>query len=181
MGACALIFFALGHGMNENLIRSKTKAKKLAMILTSLLFVSVPFLVVGALLMALNIVFFLGVILLVIGIALLLANIYAVPNAWMIHKKFVNMETLVNLIEKDNITSFSQLQDILKISDSELRSLISICRAKQYIGDVVIEGEEVKEKKYYVCPNCGETIKDIESISFCPYCGSKIEKITIDK
>ena len=181
MGACALIFFALGHIMNENLMRSKAKAKKLAMILTSLLFVSVPFIVVGALLMALNIVFFLGVILLVIGIALLFANVYAVPNAWMIHKKFVNMETLVNLVEKDKITSFSQLQAILKISDSELRSLISICRAKQYIGDVVIEGEEVKESKVFVCPTCGETIKDIESISFCPYCGSKIEKITIDK
>lgn len=167
--------------MNENLMRSKAKAKKLAMILTSLLFVSVPFIVVGALLMALNIVFFLGVILLVIGIALLLANVYAVPNAWMIHKKFVNMETLVNLVEKDNITSFSQLKDILKISDSELRSLITICKTKQYIGDVVIEGEEVKESKVYVCPTCGETIKDIESISFCPYCGSKIEKITIDK
>lgn len=171
--------------MNEKLLRSKAKSRKLAVILTALLCVSIPFIVAGAILIALKIVFFLGVILLVIGIALMLANVYSVPNAWMINKRFVNLETLVNLVEKDGITSFSKLQDILKVSDTELRSLIKICKTKKYLGDVEIEVDSDistnNNNKDYICPTCGETIKNIEGISFCPYCGSKIEKFTIDK
>ena len=186
MGACAPYFFALRDNMNEVFVRTKEKSRKLAIGLTALFVLSLPFIVAGAVLIGLNIVPILGIVLVVIGIGLFLGNTYAVPNSWQNYKRYQRIEKLIGIVEENKISSFEELKTAMSVSETDLRIMLNYCRKKGFISVSEFEGEvitleETKEdnqEKDIVCTKCGGTIKYNSDISFCPYCG---EKITIDK
>ena len=172
--------------MNEVFVRTKEKSKKLAIGLTVLFALSLPFIVAGALLIGLNIVSILGIVLVVIGIGLFLGNTYAVPNSWQNYKRYLRIEKLIGIVEENKITTFSELKDAMGVAETDLRIMLTYCRRKGFItksefdGEVVTleENKEEKVEEDIICSKCGGTIKYNGDISFCPYCG---EKITIDK
>ena len=172
--------------MNEVFVKTKEKSKKLAIGLTVLFALSLPFIVAGAVLIGLNIVSILGIVLVVIGIGLFLGNTYAVPNSWHNYKRYLRIEKLIGLVEENKITTFSELKDAMGVSETDLRIMLTYCRRKGFITKSEFEGEvvtleetkEEKKEKDIICSKCGGTIKYNGDISFCPYCG---EKITIDK
>ena len=172
--------------MNEVFVKTKEKSKKLAIGLTVLFALSLPFIVAGAVLIGLNIVSILGIVLVVIGIGLFLGNTYAVPNSWQYYNRYLRIEKLIGIVEENKITTFSELKDAMGVSETDLRIMLTYCRRKGFITKSEFEGEvvtleetkEEKKEKDIICSKCGGTIKYNGDISFCPYCG---EKITIDK
>ncbi len=172
--------------MNEVFVKTKEKSRKLAIGLTMLFALSLPFIVAGAVLIGLNIVSILGIVLLVIGIGLFLGNTYAVPNSWQNYKRYLRIEKLIGIVDENKIASFEELKNTMGVSETDLRIMLTYCRRKGFITKSEFEGEvitleENKEEKIeqdIICTKCGGTIKYNGDISFCPYCG---EKITIDK
>ena len=129
--------------MNEVFVKTKEKSKKLAIGLTVLFALSLPFIVAGAVLIGLNIVSILGIVLVVIGIGLFLGNTYAVPNSWQNYKRYLRIEKLIGIVEENKITTFSELKDAMGVSETDLRIMLTYCRRKGFITKSEFEGEVV--------------------------------------
>lgn len=166
----------------ELALKSEKRSLIIALVLTVMLVVGIPFIVVGATQMHDNKAF---AAMLAIGIAFAVVGFYGSPIGWVRFGNAKQELTVVRAINFEHLHTVADLAQRLSINGKQASDMLNNCIRKGYLTGYIREGDTLvlnentalTRTTYNVeCSHCGASVIIQKGDSkVCPYCGCLLD------
>lgn len=119
----------------------------------------------------------------IIGIVCCVLGFYGAPITWSTYGSLHSLSAVYDSITKGGITDIKTLSDTLAINPEEAQKKVETLKKGMYLFGYVItmfptevKKENEPKSKTVKCANCGATVKIVDGVGECPYCGTPIAK-----
>ena len=134
--------------MKESFLSVKKKAFKLALAMSIVFAIGIPFFIVGVIYIINAELKYMGLAFLIVGLTLLLMGIIAIPNSWMNYLTYFKYERIIDSVNKKGLRLLNEISKDSEINIEDTEKILRNCLRKGYIGGFNIENEELVLGEY---------------------------------
>lgn len=134
--------------MKESFLSVKKKAFKLALAMSIVFAIGIPFFIVGVIYIINAELKYMGLAFLIVGLTLLLMGIIAIPNSWMNYLTYFKYERIIDSVNKKGLRLLKEISKDSEINIEDTEKILRNCLRKGYIEGFNIENEELVLGEY---------------------------------